>query len=209
MLWQTGQQTAHRDSRRGDDLSIELMINRGRARHRVRPVRPPVFLIGSAADCDLVLGDQRFADVHAYLLVGTGRVSLRWLGLEPELTVNGAPATHVRLEDDDRIRMGPYEFILRMTSTSDSPRDKARHLHPPHANFQGHAPAIDEALAELPLDPYAEEAGADSPWHSRATLRLYVEPSPPPAASLTAKFIRPGDVRPSLGTCPPYRAIMP
>jgi hypothetical protein len=73
-----------------------------------------VYLAGSAADCDLVLGDMQFPDAHFYLLVGRGTVSLRHLGESPEITVNGRVATATRLLDGDRIRTGPFEFLLHL-----------------------------------------------------------------------------------------------
>ena len=43
--------------------TVELEIMRGQARRRVRRVAAPIFLIGTANDCDLVLGDPRFPEV--------------------------------------------------------------------------------------------------------------------------------------------------
>ena len=91
---------------------VTLEIVRGQAREKVRHVTTPAFLIGSAPDCDLVLGDPRFPQVYAYLIVHTGGVLVRHLGFEPELTVNGQEASRVALRDGDRLRLGPYEFVV-------------------------------------------------------------------------------------------------
>ena len=95
---------------------VELEIVRGTARFRRRPVDVPVFLIGTAADCDLVLGDPQFAEVHTYLLVGPQGVSVRHLGFAPNLSVNGKTVHAANLTDGDRLRLGTYEFRLRVRS---------------------------------------------------------------------------------------------
>ena len=91
---------------------VTLEIVRGQAREKVRHVTTPAFLIGSAPDCDLVLGDPRFPQVYAYLIVHTGGVLVRHLGFEPDLKVNGQEVSRVALCDGDRLRLGPYEFIV-------------------------------------------------------------------------------------------------
>ena len=89
---------------------VELEITRGRARNRVRPMRGSTFLIGSGSECDLVLGDPQFQDVHGYLLIGTQGLVIRHLGFEPELTVDGRPIRKALLWNQARIRTGPFEF---------------------------------------------------------------------------------------------------
>jgi pSer/pThr/pTyr-binding forkhead associated (FHA) protein len=91
-----------------------LEITRGRARRRLREVRVAAFLIGAAKDCDLVLADPRFPDVHAYLVRHPDGVALRYLGSKPVLTVNGRLLRHARLADGDRIETGGYEFTVRI-----------------------------------------------------------------------------------------------
>ena len=52
---------------------VEIEIVRGRARNMVRPVTVPVYLIGAANDCDLVLGDPQFSEVHDHRRTATFR----------------------------------------------------------------------------------------------------------------------------------------
>ena len=105
----------HRIARTGDERpTVALQIVRGRARHRLRPVRVPVFLIGAADDCDLVLGDPQFADVHAYVRIDDAGVIVRHLGFAPGISLNGRAVTKARLADGDRIRTGPFEFVARI-----------------------------------------------------------------------------------------------
>lgn len=93
---------------------VELEIVRGQARNRIRPVQNPAFLIGMANDCDLVLGDPQFPEVHAYVRTSSDGVTLRHLGFSPPITVNGVLATQVPLANGDRIRTGPYEFLVHI-----------------------------------------------------------------------------------------------
>jgi len=95
--------------------SVRIAIARGHARELVREVAGAVYLIGGGLDCDLVLGDAQFPDVCAYLFVSKQGVRLRWLGVGPEITVNGRPVVQQWLLSGDRIRMGPFEFIASVT----------------------------------------------------------------------------------------------
>jgi pSer/pThr/pTyr-binding forkhead associated (FHA) protein len=93
---------------------VTLEITRGAAQRRRRVVRPPVFLIGAAEDCDLVLGDPLFPSVHTYLYVTSAGVSARHIGEGPALLVNEREVETVRLQDGDRLKFGAYEFLLHV-----------------------------------------------------------------------------------------------
>jgi len=93
---------------------VELEIRRGQAKQRVRPVPPPVYLIGAARDCDMVLGDPRYPEVYASLFVSQRGVSLRQLAGGPALLVNGSPLRSTILENGDLIRTANFEFVMRI-----------------------------------------------------------------------------------------------
>jgi len=93
---------------------IELEITRGRVRNRVRVMRGTTFLIGSGHDCDLVLGDPQFEELHSYLIWGSQGLVLRHLGFAPEITVDGRPVRKIVLRSGARIRTGPFEFRVRI-----------------------------------------------------------------------------------------------
>ena len=103
---------------------VELEIVRGKASRKVRDVNPPVFLIGAAADCDLVLGDLRFPEAYAYLYVTVRGVSVRHLGEGPELFVNGELTESALLVDGDVLELGVYEFEVLVQDRS--PRGRQR-----------------------------------------------------------------------------------
>lgn len=93
---------------------VTLEIVRGRARQRIRPIVRPAFLIGSAADSDLMLASEQFPTAHCYLLLNPEGVGLRWLGFAPEVLVNDRPVERAELQDGDLLRTGPYEFRIRI-----------------------------------------------------------------------------------------------
>jgi predicted component of type VI protein secretion system len=104
---------------------VSLEIERGEARRKSRPVAGPVFLVGSAPDCDLVLGDPRFSDVHWYLFLKADRVLLRCLATEPEVKVQGRPVASAALSDGDHISSGGYGFRVRIQQ---APRQQVEQL---------------------------------------------------------------------------------
>jgi hypothetical protein len=101
---------------------VALEITRGRVRHRIRAVRGRVFLIGTACDCDLVLGDLTFPDAYAYLFVQGTTVSIRRLGTGPELAVSGERVETAELYDGDRLEFGPFELRVRIDPTAKQQR---------------------------------------------------------------------------------------
>jgi predicted component of type VI protein secretion system len=101
---------------------VELEILRGRARNKRRRVDVPVFLIGSARDCDLVLADADFPDVHTYLYVNRGGVSVRRLGEGPVLVVDGREVHSSTIVDGQKLQIGCYEFAVRIEDSTGSGR---------------------------------------------------------------------------------------
>jgi hypothetical protein len=104
---------------------VTLEITRGKARQRLRPVSGRVFLIGTASDCDLVLGDLSFPEVYAYLFVNGSKVSIRWLGAGPELLVGGERTDRSELWQGDEVRFGSFELRILI---GHRPPDRDRQL---------------------------------------------------------------------------------
>lgn len=100
---------------------VMLEIRRGMAKYRWRRVAAPVFLIGRANDCDLVLGDPRFPEAYAYLYVKPDGVTVRRMAAEPLLSVDGRLVESSTLADGSRLRMGGFEFAIHIDSSA--PRD--------------------------------------------------------------------------------------
>jgi type III secretion system (T3SS) inner membrane Yop/YscD-like protein len=89
---------------------VALRITRGRVQQRLRPVHGQVFLIGTANDCDLVLGDLTFPEAYAYLFVQGTEVTIRRLGAGPDLVICGECVESAELLDGDRVAFGPFEL---------------------------------------------------------------------------------------------------
>jgi hypothetical protein len=102
---------------------VALEITRGRVQQRLRPIAGKVFLIGTASDCDLVLGDLRFPEAYAYVFVSGSRVSIRRLGSGPELLVCGEPLESGELFHGDLVELGPFELRVVI---DDAPRGDGR-----------------------------------------------------------------------------------
>jgi len=141
---------------------VGLEIVRGKASHRIREVNPPVFLVGAAEDCDLVLGDLRFPEAYAYLYVTVRGVSVRHLGEGPELYVNGELTESALLADGDILELGAYEFQLHIQERS--PRG------------QGRSEGGWEELRET--DFLGLDAAMDDVWHLMAQIRASVALEP-------------------------------
>jgi hypothetical protein len=127
---------------------VLLEIRRGTARRRLRPVPGPVFLIGGSSQCDLVLADPQFPEMHAYLLVSDHGVTLRHLGLAPEITVNGRAVEAAELLDGDRLRTGPYEFRLHLLLAPEGPGASDAAQPRRHA-ARPHSAAVPSPLAQI------------------------------------------------------------
>lgn len=150
VIWQTQSRRTtmivspqnHHNPQNVTDIAVDLTIHRGRAQRLVRAVQGPVFTIGTAQTCDMVLGDVQFPDVHSYVCIRTGVVSMRYLGEGPAVTVNGREVRWGELRDGDRIRTGPFEFRIgiRYLASDKSTRASSRET----STFSG-------SLGDLPL----------------------------------------------------------
>jgi type III secretion system (T3SS) inner membrane Yop/YscD-like protein len=98
---------------------ITLEITRGRVQQRIRPIRGRVFLIGTASDCDLVLGDLAFPDAYAYLFVQDSKIAIRRLGSGPELIVSGEIVEAAEVQHGDCISFGPFELRVVVEDRAD------------------------------------------------------------------------------------------
>lgn len=101
---------------------VELQILRGQARQKVRLVQVPVFLIGTALDCDLVLRDPRVPEVHTYLYVTREAITIRHMGAAPNLFVRNQKVEVAKLQHGDRVQIGDaFEFQLKIQTPAWGP----------------------------------------------------------------------------------------
>ncbi len=93
---------------------VEFDILGGRAQRNFRRITCPVFLIGTAPDCDLVLIDPGFPTVHAYIFIAPQQVRLQYLGNGPKTRIGQQIVEHSPLYNGDVIRTGPVAFGVRI-----------------------------------------------------------------------------------------------
>ena len=105
---------------------VSFEITRGRVQQRIRPVRGKLFLIGTANDCDLVLGDLSFPESYAYLFIQEAKITIGRLGSGPELVVCGEAVESAELLDGDHVAFGPFE--LRVVIANERAQRRAREL---------------------------------------------------------------------------------
>jgi hypothetical protein len=150
---------------------VSLEITRGRVRERRRAIPGKVFLIGTASDCDLVLGDLQFPEAYAYVFVSGTEVSIRRLGSGPVLAVCGEQVDSADLYHGDLIEMGPFELRVVID-------------HPPR---RGRTDSGGRAWQSMETDDDSDEESARDEVRSlladirqalaedSATVRLYYE----------------------------------
>jgi type III secretion system (T3SS) inner membrane Yop/YscD-like protein len=129
---------------------VSLEITRGRVQQRIRAVRSRVFLIGTASDCDLVLGDLSFPDAYAYLFVQDAAVTIRRLGAGPDLVVSGERVETAELMAGDRVAFGPFELRVIIDRPLDAEQEPTGSLadEAGELNLQGAEPT-DQAMLLL------------------------------------------------------------
>jgi hypothetical protein len=115
----------------GPAAGVFLEIGRGRTAHRRRPVQSPRFLIGSSPRCDLCLGGAEIPPLHSMICVAGAEVWLEAMADSPELWVNGRPEKSLRLKDQDRLRIEPFELIVHLPANASA---TAQSLAPPVAD---------------------------------------------------------------------------
>ena len=151
---------------------VQLEILCGRANFKMRSVDVPVYLIGTALDCDLVLGDRQFPEAHSYLIMGSEGLSLRYLGVGPEVLVNGQRIETVELCDGDSIEMGDYEFIIHIHTSYQHPHGGKLLQLGSHEYDPGESSASDA----LDIVQHLLSDIRDAVFPQRSGLRLYMEP---------------------------------
>jgi predicted component of type VI protein secretion system len=156
---------------------VELEIVRGRARNKLRRVDVPVFLIGSARDCDLVLCDADFPEIHTYLYVNRGGVSVRRIAESPALAVDGREVQSATIVDGQMLRLGRYEFEVHIdrpmkVEPADEGDEKRRSTAPSYEETEHPGLALVRALLddirtalkmEANLQLYSDQ---DLPWQT-------------------------------------------
>src|SRR5579885_889037 len=118
----------------GPAASVVLEIGRGRTEQRRRPVQSSRFLIGSSSRCDLCMGGGAIPPLHSLLSIEGGEVWLEAIAGAPDLLVNDRAEKCVRLKDQDRVRIEPFELIVHLTCNAAAAVESAKAPTPPLAD---------------------------------------------------------------------------
>ena len=176
-------------------LQVELEIVRGQARQTRRQVVGKVFLIGSAADCDLVIGDAQFPDAYAYLYVQPDGVTVRHLGVGPGLVVRGGRVQTAQVQDGDVLECGAYAF--RISIRHSQPKEDGKSTsHSPISTLPEKSatiPSADDVLAVSVGRSQVHQLLADiaaATAQSAGSLKVYRGPEVAVPASLAERVRR-------------------
>jgi hypothetical protein len=97
--------------------TVQIEIISSTSDNQSRYLENTASFIGSDHECDLVLNDNRFPPIYAFLLADHKGVVLRYLGCGPELHVDGKPIERVVITDSAHVIAGPFSFTLRVSPT--------------------------------------------------------------------------------------------
>jgi anti-anti-sigma factor len=142
---------------------VELVVEIGKARGQVVPVRTSKFVIGRDRRCQLRPNSDTISRVHAIIEQRDGKVFVRDYGTKNGTVVNGQTlrGEERMVKDGDRLQVGVLQFQFRM-----------------HPNFGPLDPTNEDSLAAWLLDQ--EHTDADAP-----TAMLNTMPGPLPGEEAT------------------------
>ena len=95
-----------RRAQTGNVLEVSIVADSGPRTGERWTVTGPVFVIGTAADCDLRMENSCLAKYHAYIFMRDQMVTLRQLGPAPVVTVNGRLMRWGELQNGDLLMLG-------------------------------------------------------------------------------------------------------
>ncbi|NQT39064.1 MAG: FHA domain-containing protein [Planctomycetes bacterium] len=100
-------------------MEIKLIVTTGKYAGKAVPVKRNKFFIGRASDCHLRAGGDAISRHHCAILQGKGIVVARDLGSRTGTFVNDTKIEKQRkLKTGDRLRVGPLEFEVSLSSAA-------------------------------------------------------------------------------------------
>src|SRR3954452_16629589 len=99
-------------------MKLSLVATQGKAEGKVIPIALSQFIIGRDPQCHLRPASPMVSKRHCALLVKDGRVFVRDFESSNDSLVNDQPlAGETELHDNDRLKVGPILFVVRMEAT--------------------------------------------------------------------------------------------
>src|SRR5262245_35593720 len=107
-------------------MKVSLVVSQGVHQGKSIPIPVAQFLIGRDETCQLRPSSPAISKRHCAILVKSGKVFVRDFGSTNGTFVNDSPvAGEVEVQDQDRLKVGPLEFELRLESTGATPTPKS------------------------------------------------------------------------------------
>ena len=94
---------------------VKVEITSGDTGTRYYELQNTASFIGSDQECDMVLADDCFPPIYAFLLLHPHGVVLRHLGRGPEISVDGQSTRRLLITNQAHIVAGPFSFLLRVS----------------------------------------------------------------------------------------------
>ena len=140
---------------------------------------PGESIIGRDRICRVRIDDSSVSRRHARLLVMLDNtVTIADLGSKNGVLVNGVKVVGSKaLSDEDHVKIGTCEFVLRRNNPYDVPEETRR---PDEVEKQYHAPIYRTCMACRALldreDKVCPNCGAEQVTHAYATVQLWTDP---------------------------------
>lgn len=162
----------HDDSTWGAEKSlsaVQVEITSGDIENRFHELQTTAYFIGSDQECDMVLGDDRFPAIYAFLLVHPRGVVLRHLGGGPEICVDGQPTERILITGSAHVTAGSFAFTLRVLPNTTLPAAQLQ-MHESESQASDHAPIKLIEQASRLLSEIQQQVGhTHSPPHPYVT----------------------------------------
>lgn len=155
-------------------MKVSLVVAQGVHAGKTIPITSPQFLIGRDPNCNLRPASPAISKQHCGILVREGKVFLQDYGSTNGTSVNGEPVTGEReVAHDDRLKVGPLEFTLRIEAVASRPTEKA--TSPKSAGAATTAKATIETVVAAGSPVAAAESTAEEDSENAAAMYLAMD----------------------------------
>jgi len=113
---------------KGSLPNVKVEITSGDMGTRYYELRNTASFIGNNQECDILLDNDCFPPIYAFLLIHPKGVVLRHLGRGPEILVDGQSTRRQLITSQAHIVAGPFSFLLQVSPNATRPA-KAPTVH--------------------------------------------------------------------------------
>lgn len=147
-------------------IQVELVVSTGKHAGRAIPVSRRKFFIGRASDCKLRPSGDAISRHHCAIVIEDDFVAVRDFGSRTGTFVNDHQVPREQeLTSGDRLRLGEWEFEVRMTAEPGAPCEPKAESPPEPKVEHPPQPKPEPAAEKEPIDPDDMDL---SDWFSEA-----------------------------------------